>query len=226
MLSTQQKHVLEKEGHVFLPEFLPNIDIVSCGKTIGKTVTSFTLTNEFSAENFETLTPKKRINSNKNTYSSIFGLGDFPYHTDLAHSPLPPKYLLLRCVKGANNVKTNILKSKNIIENYDYIKLKKCIFKPREKFIPRVSLPLPLIFDDQFIRWDSVFLLPANKNAENFHKWMSEIKWDGMDESYSLSMRGDTLIINNWMNLHSRSSVSETDCSRVIERIYLSEIWK
>ncbi|WP_265668992.1 Fe(II)-2OG oxygenase family protein [Klebsiella grimontii] len=225
MLTTQQKHVLEKDGYVFISEFLPNIDIVSCGKTVGKMVFPFTLKNGFTAETFETLIPKNEINSNKNTYSSIFGLGEFPYHTDLAHSSLPPKYLFLRCVKGSENVKTNILKSKTIFKKYDYEKLKKCIFKPRDKLITRTLLPLPLIFDNDFIRWDSVFLLPANKNAENFQKWMSENKLDGLGHSYFLSKRGDTLIINNWMNLHSRSSVSEKDRSRIVERIYLSEIW-
>ncbi|HDR2455088.1 hypothetical protein ACLEVB_18420 [Enterobacter ludwigii] len=226
MLTTQQKHVLEKDGRVFIPEFLPNIDIVSCGKTVGKIVSPITIKKGLTAETFETLIPKHEINSNNNTYSSIFGLGEFPYHTDLAHSPLPPKYLLLRCVNGSENVKTKILKSKTIFKEYDYTKLKKCIFKPRDKLITRTLLPLPLIFDNEFIRWDSVFLLPANKNAENFQKWMSEIKWDGLEDSYSLSKRGDTLIINNWMNLHSRSSVSEKDRSRIVERIYLSEIWK
>lgn len=226
MLTTQQKHVLEKYGHVFISEFLPNIDIVSCGKTVGKMVAPFSLKNGLTAETFETLTPKNEINANKNTYSSIFGLEEFPYHTDLAHSSLPPKYLLLRCVKGSKNVKTNILKSKAIFEKYDYTKLKRCIFKPRDKLITRTLLPLPLIFENEFIRWDSVFLLPANKNAENFQKWMSEMKWDGLENSYSLSNRGDTLIINNWINLHSRSSVSEKDRSRIVERIYLSEIWK
>lgn len=226
MLTTQQKHVLETHGHIFIAEFLPNIDIVSCGKTVGEVVAPFTLKNGLKAENFETLIPKNAINSNKNTYSSIFGLGEFPYHTDLAHSLLPPKYLLLRCVKGAESVKTKMLKSKKIFENYDYTKLKKCIFKPRDKLITRTLLPLPLIFDDEFIRWDSVFLLPANKNAENFQNWMSENKWNDLEDSYSLSSLGDTLIINNWMNLHSRSLVPEKDRSRIVERIYLSEIWK
>lgn len=226
MLTTQQKHVLEREGHIFISGFLPNIDIVSCGKSVGKVVAPFTLKNGLKAENFETLIPKNEINTNKNTYSSIFGLGEFPYHTDLAHSSLPPKYLLLRCVKGAESVKTNVLRSKKILEYYDHTKLKRCIFKPRDKLITRTSLPLPLIFDNEFIRWDSVFLLPANKNAENFKKWMSEIKWDDLEESYSLSKTDDTLIINNWMNLHSRSQVSEKDRSRIVERIYLSEIWE
>lgn len=89
----------------------------------------------------------------------------------------------------------------------------------------RVSLPLPLIFGNEFIRWDSIFLQPANKNAEDFHEWMSIALWDGIEKSHSLSASGDTLLINNWKNLHSRSSVSEEDRIRVIERIYLSEMW-
>lgn len=222
MLTSQQKHVLDKNGYIFLPEFLPNLDIVSCGKFFGEIIPPHSIKNEYPAEK---LTPKEKKEFNKNTYSSIFGLGEFPYHTDLAHLPTPPKYLLLRCLKGAKDVKTKILESKNIIKEYDFSKLKRSIFKPRDKLNSRVSLPLPLIFGNEFIRWDSIFLQPANKNAEDFHEWMSIALWDGIEKSHSLSVSGDTLLINNWKNLHSRSSVSEEDRIRVIERIYLSEMW-
>lgn len=222
MLTPQQKHVLDKNGYIFLPEFLPNLDIVSCGKIVGKIIPPHSIKNEYPAEK---LTPKEKKEFNKNTYSSIFGLGEFPYHTDLAHLPTPPKYLLLRCLKGAKDVKTKILESKSIIKEYDFSKLKRSIFKSRDKLNSRILLPLPLIFENEFIRWDSVFLQPANKNAEDFQEWMSIALWDGIEKPHSLSVIGDALLINNWKILHSRSSVSEEDRTRVIERIYLSEIW-
>ncbi|WP_049789637.1 Fe(II)-2OG oxygenase family protein [Erwinia billingiae] len=225
MLTIHQRYLLEKDGYVFIPEFLPNNDIISCGKIIGEIIAPLIYPNGFSAGVFDTLIPKNKKNLNKNTYSAIFGFADFPFHTDLAHTTSPPQYLLLRCVEGAKDVKTHILSSKSILENYDNIKLKKSIFKSRDNMISRVSFPLPLVFDGRFIRWDSVFLEPVNKNAEDFYNWMSVKKWEGYQNSYSLLKKGDTLIINNWKSLHSRSSVSEKDKLRIVERIYLSEIW-
>lgn len=99
-------------------------------------------------------------------------------------------------------------------------------FKARDKLLPNSSLPLKLIFDDQFIRWDSIFLRPANKHAEDFYTWMAQKKWSGIEKNYTLLNKGDSLIIDNWKVLHSRSSVSEEDKSRIIERVYLSEIFK
>lgn len=226
MLTTQQRYALEKDGHVFIPEFLPDIDIVSCGKIIGEIVTPHLLLNGLTADIVNKLTPRHKIKSKNNTYSTIFGLDEFPYHTDLAHYTLPPNYLMLRCIEGANDVKTMIISSGDIMEKYDKIKLKKCIFKPRDKLSIMSSFPLPLIFDNGFLRWDSVFLHPVNKFAEEFHNWMSLTKWHDIEKSYSLSNKGDCLIINNRTSLHSRSSVPEKDKSRVVERIYLSEIWK
>lgn len=45
-----------------------------------------------------------RAISTPNTYSGIFGLERFPFHTDLAHWPIPPRYLLLRCIRGYEDV--------------------------------------------------------------------------------------------------------------------------
>src|SRR5262245_32192863 len=47
-----------------------------------------------------------RASSTPNTYSGIYGLDRFPFHTDLAHWRMPPRYLLLRCVVGYADVPT------------------------------------------------------------------------------------------------------------------------
>jgi hypothetical protein len=39
-----------------------------------------------------------------------------------------------------------------------------------------------------------------------------------------LRNKGDTVIIDNWMNIHGRSSVMESEKGRLIERAYLSTI--
>jgi hypothetical protein len=48
----------------------------------------------------QTLIPRKVSSSPPNTYSGNFGHAEFPLHTDLAHWALPPRYLLLRCIRA------------------------------------------------------------------------------------------------------------------------------
>jgi hypothetical protein len=54
------------------------------------------------------LRPRGRDNR-LNSYSSRFGFGSFPMHTDFAHWFIPPRYVVLRCVVGAKDVKTQVL---------------------------------------------------------------------------------------------------------------------
>ena len=52
------------------------------------------------------LTPKPKERSTPNTYSGIFGYSQFPLHTDLAHWRLPPRFMVLRCIRGFSAVST------------------------------------------------------------------------------------------------------------------------
>src|ERR1700756_5529428 len=44
-----------------------------------------------------------------NTYGGNYGLGDLPLHTDLAHWHRPPRYVLLRAIRGSTLVSTRVL---------------------------------------------------------------------------------------------------------------------
>ncbi|POE05760.1 TauD/TfdA family dioxygenase [Pectobacterium odoriferum] len=226
MINRDYRNSLERNGYVFIPSFLPSFDINKVLHMIGGIQFTYIFESEGLSKTIETLHPKNKNGSNKNTYSGIFGMDEFPFHTDLSQLNRPPRYLFLRCINGAKNVKTNILPLEIIASKFDEGKLNKCILKQREKLLPNNPLPLKLIFDDQFIRWDSIFLRPANKHAEDFYTWMTQKNWSGIEKNCTLLNKGDSLIIDNWKVLHSRSSVSEEDKSRVIERVYLSEVLK
>ncbi|HIE5768602.1 TPA: hypothetical protein ACXN3T_003429 [Proteus mirabilis] len=225
MLTKEQKNYLKKDGHVFIPSLLPDVNSIDFANLIGSLFYPAKLNNNKLFNFVDILSPKDKNINKENTYSGIFGMSEFPYHTDFANLSLPPRYLLLRCFVGTLSVKTNILSLDKILVDFDYNKLKKCILKPRNKLLTKYSLPLFLIFNNQYIRWDSVFLEPANKHAENFYDWMQQQKWRDIESSFSLLNKGDTLIIDNWKTLHSRSLVTEESKSRTIERVYLSEIW-
>jgi L-asparagine oxygenase len=61
------------------------------------------------------LTPKRVEDAPANTYSGNYGLGPFPVHTDLAHWYVPPRYFLLRCVVGSDDVPTVLVDGARLI---------------------------------------------------------------------------------------------------------------
>ena len=57
----------------------------------------------------QTLKPRTERQAPKSHYSGIFGLDEFPLHTDLAHWAMPPRYFMLRCIHGSPDVTTKLL---------------------------------------------------------------------------------------------------------------------
>lgn len=226
MFTNHHRGSLKADGYVFIASLMPGTSTIECGKKLGNIYTYSDIEKKTPKHLVDTLYPREEDKLKENTYSGLFGYNEFPFHTDLAHSSLPPRYLILRCINGCIDVQTRTLSLNKITERFNFNKLKKCITYPRKRVLDRKVTPLPIIFKSNFIRWDSVFLKAANKHAGDFHQWMSEKKWDGSEISHTLLNKGDTLIIDNWTTLHSRSSVSKNNSSRIIERLYLSEIWK
>jgi len=62
----------------------------------------------------QTLTPRHAEEVGKNRYSGLYGTESFPLHTDMAHWYIPPRYLLLRCVRAAENVATYFVHSREV----------------------------------------------------------------------------------------------------------------
>ncbi|WP_454834349.1 hypothetical protein [Rahnella aceris] len=216
--------IFENKGYLFIPEFLSQIDTLNIAKMIGKIYEFDGSVYNTSISTLQTLSSKTHSESSLNSYSGIFGLNEFPFHTDLAHWAIPPRYILLRCLKGYINTYTHVLTSDEIKIGHGMNNLKKCILIQRKRDSNGRVFPLPLIFNNEFIRWDSVFLKPVNASSEDFYLWMHERKWAGLEHSFRLVNKGDTLLIDNWKVMHSRSSVEPSDEKRIIERVYLSEI--
>lgn len=170
----------------------------------------------------QTLTPRLKKSELDNTYSGNFGIGKFPFHTDLAHWFVPPRYFLLRCIVPAMNVHTNLIDSTILFNDSENVLLSRSHFKPRKK-LDRTSNILKLR-QERIFRWDSVFIKPINKNADRLSMIINERINTVECISFSLCKEGDCLLIDNWRMLHSRSSISEESMDRKIERVYFEEI--
>ena len=167
-----------------------------------------------------------RETSTPNTYSGIYGLGRFPFHSDLAHWSEPPRYLLLRCVKGYADVPTLLVDGRTLAAAVSLDILARAIFKPRR---PRAGVLNLLRLCDTTdhghrIRWDEVFLKPASKIGQIAHGAVHAWLADCQPLRCCLHQAGDVLVIDNWRMLHARASVPSGRHDRSIERVYLRSL--
>jgi hypothetical protein len=73
-------------------------------------------------------------------------------------------------------------------------------------------------------RWDHLFLNAANDEAVEVSATIRQLDKASKFEKVFLRNTADTLIIDNWLMLHGRSEVPQTEGHRVIERVYLERL--
>jgi hypothetical protein len=82
----------------------------------------------------QTLIPRRIYDSPPNTYSGNFGRAEFPLHTDLAHWARPPRYIVLRCIQGAQDISTRLLDGRRtLIDTFGLDKLCATLVQPRRQ---------------------------------------------------------------------------------------------
>ena len=174
------------------------------------------------------LTPKKQLEALPNTYSGIFGVKEFPLHTDLAHWALPPRFLVLRCIHGAEHVTTRIFDGHELVERFRPETLRMTLTQPRRPM--RNGKQLLQVYqrvegiDRYLLRWDSVYLRPATRLSDERFSDIKQFIACVRPVEIKLLERGDTLILDNWRCLHGRADVPEAARHRKIERAYLRTI--
>lgn len=172
------------------------------------------------------LTPVATENSTPNTYSGIYGLGRFPFHTDFAHWRYPPRYLMLRCVVGFEEVPTLLVDGHQLVQRVGGSALSRALVRPRRPV--RGKLPLLRLYQrtacHSLLRWDEMFLRPASPIGEaGIQALQAAIALEN-PISVALARRGDTLILDNWRMLHSRSAIPHGCEDRLLERAYLEAL--
>lgn len=213
------EQVLDK-GYAFLPKYRSDNSPNEAFSLLGS------LVSLGEGEPVHSLQPKSKLNEPPNTYSGNYGRGNFPFHTDLAHHRHPPKYLILRCIKGYQDVTTPLIDSKALLDRVGEEELARALVRSRRRV--KGEAPLMRLYETttagKRFRWDQLFLVPASEHGKQvFQRVMDEVKIQNGIE-LSLADPGDTLVVDNWRMLHSRSSVPESAADRVIARAYLEEL--
>lgn len=213
--------LIEKSGYIFLSEFHPKTESTEVISLLG---TSLAL--GFSSA-IHTIVPAEKESSTPNTYSGMYGLGVFPFHTDLAHWRSPPRYLALRCVIGFEDVPTLLLDGDEIVSAIGRSLLSRSLVQPRRPVGSRLPLYRLLQPSEErdVLRWDEVFIRPASDAGKaGVEKFKAAVD-SQTPNRIALSKPGDTLIVDNWRMLHARSAISSEHQSRKIERAYLEDVF-
>lgn len=221
-METTIRKIVAKQGYVFIPQHMPELGTLEAASILG----SANILEGFST--IQKLRPHTQSNATPNTYSGNFGTEEFPFHTDLAHWAIPPRYLMLRCIVGSNAVTTSLFDGNLLLDAMGSTLLRRTLVQPRRPLRYGKQLLRLLEYldgnDSKFLRWDSIFLRPATAESEKTFSLVVEYIGSNNAEDMVLLSLGDTLIIDNWRMMHRRSAVPLTASNRNIERVYLGEI--
>jgi len=207
---------LKNDGFVEFNGHLIGDDSVDIANNLGK------IANIPGLDLVQTLVPSDNITKEASSYSGIYGLGEFPFHSDMAHWYRPPRFLMLRCITPSQLVSTKIIKAAPLFENEDLNDLRRALFRPRRRLDRRLS-PLRL-FEGDFYRWDYLFIEPMSKLAKSLQARIEERISTATPKFITLAHEGDCIIIDNGQAFHARSSISSEASNRKLERVYLSEL--
>lgn len=210
-----------RSGYVFLQRWEPEKASEEIAAALGCTLTF----NAIPA--VHDVVPKS--NAGPNTYSGIYRLDAFPFHSDMAHWRTPPRYLMLRCRKGYGSVSTDLIDGSAIVERVGRSIMSRALVKPRRAL--RGSTPLYSLFRpptsgrSSILRWDEVFIVPASPAGERGIIQVKDELVEAPRIRIALQSEGDTLLIDNWRMLHGRSAVMADQEDRVIQRAYFGELF-
>ncbi|TYO60804.1 hypothetical protein FXV83_41850 [Bradyrhizobium hipponense] len=163
-----------------------------------------------------------------NTYSGMYGFSEFPLHTDMAHWRDPPRYMMLRCVRGHASVATMVLDGRKLIDAIGEAVLARSLVRPRRPI--RGAFHLLSLYratrsgTEPLLRWDEAFIVPASPAGVEGTELVRSVLGQIEPIHFSLADPGDTLIIDNWRMLHGRSALTAIEANRIVERVYMGAL--
>lgn len=219
-MAVSVKRQIDYNGYVFVGQLQPEISILELASEWGE------IQEIQSIPAVQRITPRQKTESSDRIYSGNYGLEGFPLHTDLAHWYLPPRYIMLRCVTPAPLVFTHLVDFLLALADIPRSTTLRAQFLPRrmlhgDKHLLRL---IQTVDGKQLHRWDSLFIVPANREAGKVREHLSQSKMGTISNSITFTHPGDTLVIDNWRMLHGRSAVPASSVGRVVERVYLKEM--
>jgi alpha-ketoglutarate-dependent taurine dioxygenase len=156
------------------------------------------------------LEPKDRGEALSWSLSGVYGLGAFPWHTDGAISPDPPRWLLLQAIELSCRTWTELLvPSGDTLAGLRKTSLRAVDHAGRVSYLPAVA---PLGPGTMRLRWDPRICTPRSGLAIGEVEGQtptSRVEWQP----------GRLLVIDNFRVMHRRPAV-HGQSKRILERTY------
>jgi L-asparagine oxygenase len=146
----------------------------------------------------------------QNTHSGMFGLGEFPWHTDGAVSDNPPRWLILSCLVNRSSANTQLYLPKS-----DELEILNGTVLRSQNSLRQIRY-LPAISDRNgvtLLRWDPRACPPGDTSSSDLFR--------NVPPDVSVTWReGASLIVDNFRLLHRRTSIMGGR-DRLIKRGYV-----
>jgi hypothetical protein len=160
----------------------------------------------------------------KKTLSMVYGRGEFPFHTDYAFKPVPPKFIVLvndsdlsfrrpTFVSSLADLPSSLMR---LLQNARWL------FQSRDGALVISSIQ-PLYCGLRLIRWDVDFLAPYNRSAHLSADYIpthlasvrKEIVWEPRS----------AVVIDNWALAHARGATTTDELADEGRTLARYEVW-
>jgi hypothetical protein len=211
------RSVLKQQGWCVLLDACDNF--LNVAASLGKP------TSSLNRPLIQSLIGRPRDEAPRNSLSGIFGLGEFPPHTDVAHWHTPARYVLLRCTT-ANDIPTILLDSKDFLTHQQRQLWAQSTWK-----VTRISFPflcsMAFVCNGvEGLRWDSCCMTPYGKRAEEARPMIIDTLGTALrtaGQEVRWTSPGMVLVIDNWRMLHARPAIPNKSQQRELRRILVEE---
>jgi len=159
------------------------------------------------------------------TLSASYGDAGFPFHSDFAHRPVPPRYVLLRSPYRSSRP-TLVLRAAHAISRIGDSGLRRGVWRVTKTAQPFACSVLFIAGDEEGFRFDQDCMVPLTRTAFDCDRELRRLLNGGAMADHGASVSwvpGRVVILDNWRVLHARGSRpdDETDGDRMLERIVL-----
>ena len=196
-------------------EISTNDELLELGRSLGNILPSRKNSNKL----IDVLVPKGESKYER-SISAIYGLNEFPFHTDGAYMPNPPRYLILRNVSRDN--KTDTLLKDLKFDCKELRELQRAVWYVnggRGRFYTSIISSYNEVYH---LRYDKECMRPAHKRFFHTKAIMEERLINSNTIRIGWRMN-QSLIIDNWRILHARDAVG-SNINRRLQRVWILKV--
>jgi hypothetical protein len=162
------------------------------------------------------LRPIKASAAHPYSLSAVYGLGPQPLHTDGAHLPMPPDYVVLTS-QSPSATATLLWHAPMAMRSQHSAALRHGMFLVRNG---RESFYSPVFFNLRY-RYDPACMTACDSRARVIEQYFKNQLVRAFKHEWTNA--GQILVIDNRYTLHARCSVADDDLNRCLNRVAFYE---